>query len=177
MAGVRHVDVSPPFSLSNRNLNNNRALELVFARSVPAAKVVDALASIGGVKESVLQDFSATLLKAIGTSIGKGETVTLAWTSDDKLALQVLSVRRAVYYCLWQEGLWRFFLALSWRLPSNGNGNTHYAMTPPTTGARQGGQDVCEPRAGQGHLRPLPRPQGKCGQPATALWVCEVSRS
>lgn len=65
------------------------ALELVFARAVPAAKVVDALASIGGVKEGVLQDFSATLLTAIGGFIGKGETVTLAWTADDKLALQV----------------------------------------------------------------------------------------
>jgi hypothetical protein len=56
---------------------------------VPAVKVVDALSSIGGVKEAVLADFSSTLLKAIGGSIGKGESVTLAWTGDDKLALQV----------------------------------------------------------------------------------------
>ncbi len=56
---------------------------------MPAAKVVDALAAIPGVKEAVLQDFSATLLQAIGGSIGKGEAVTLAWTPDDKLALQV----------------------------------------------------------------------------------------
>ena len=52
----------------------------VFARSVPAGKVVDALSALEGVKKEVLEDFSSTLLKAIGTSVGKGETETLAWT-------------------------------------------------------------------------------------------------
>jgi len=58
----------------------NRALELVFARGVPAGKVVEALSALEGVKEDVLTDFKGTLLKAIGTSVGKGETITLAWT-------------------------------------------------------------------------------------------------
>jgi len=58
----------------------NRALELVFARSVPAGKVVEALSALEGVKEEVLGHFKGTLLAAIGTSVGKGETITLAWT-------------------------------------------------------------------------------------------------
>lgn len=90
---TRHVPPtypSPPNPhQTHHNHDHRRALQLVFARSVPAAKVVDALSSISGVKEAVLADFSATLLKAIGGSIGKGESVTLAWTGDDKLALQV----------------------------------------------------------------------------------------
>lgn len=85
---------------------------------MPAAKVVDALSSIGGVKEAVLADFSSTLLKAIGGSIGKGESVTLAWTGDDKLVLQVC--RGLLVGCVcWGEGAraWRgLYARLTWAL-------------------------------------------------------------
>ncbi|KAM3572066.1 hypothetical protein VYU27_005907 [Nannochloropsis oceanica] len=75
--------------LTKEKSGMNRALELVFARAVPAGKVVEALSALEGVEEKILTDFKEKLLAAIGTSAGKGETITLAWTADDKLALSV----------------------------------------------------------------------------------------
>lgn len=66
--------------LTKEKSGMNRALELVFARAVPAGKVVEALSALEGVEEKILTDFKEKLLAAIGTSAGKGETITLAWT-------------------------------------------------------------------------------------------------
>lgn len=67
----------------------DKALHLVFARSVPAGKVVDALTALEGVDKAVLESFSKSLLQAIGGSIGKGESVTLAQVGGDKLQVKV----------------------------------------------------------------------------------------
>eukprot|EP00624_Nannochloropsis_granulata_P006717 evm.model.NODE_50911_length_11972_cov_44.183846.2 len=66
--------------LTKEKSGMNRALELVFARAVPAGKVVEALSALEGVEEKTLADFKGTLLAAIGTAAGKRETITLAWT-------------------------------------------------------------------------------------------------
>jgi len=58
----------------------NRALYLIFARTVPAGKIVEALAAVDGVKKEVMADFKKSLLAAIGSSLKEKETLTLAWT-------------------------------------------------------------------------------------------------
>jgi len=65
-------------------------------------QVVEALSAIDGVKPELLADFSSTLLKAIGGFIGKGETITLAWTSCELLCVCVrVCVCECVCVCIY----------------------------------------------------------------------------
>ena len=88
------MDVTPflPFSVSHSLTNYTHT----------QTQVVEALSAIDGVKPELLADFSSTLLKAIGGFIGKGETITLAWTSCELLCVCVrVCVCECVCVCIY----------------------------------------------------------------------------